>query len=698
MDNNLNLLQKKIELIIYNHRKTNEDLELLYREVLKLQTKYKQNVPKPSTILPKPLSATPSIGTSEQYARADHQHYIEGGFPEPSETLPSTVGNTSIVGTSMKYARDDHVHKYDINHVCDLSNDQIINGTKTFTKIITDEIKNIEIPDVSGTMALTSDIPTDYVDLSTDQTINGTKTFTKIITDEINNVIIPSETGTMALLSDIPDSINTTNFVTTNTDQNITGTKTFTKIITDEIKNITIPSEAGTMVIIDDDNNTENISGFNIEDNTLIIPKIDGTLVVKDDNNKTVNINGFTIDSNTISLPSTTGTIALTSNIPSASTTTPETVGTTAATYGSGTIYARSNHRHAIDTSIVCTLATNQTITGTKTFSTTPRLTTLSYNGTYNISVPNSSGTMALTSNIPTDFPPKSHATSSTTYGVGTSSNYGHVKLSTDGESALGIQRNSSTTINLNNYTTDGIYTFIGQVTNGPSNYSGDYYANSTLIVLNGATSKRTQIFHSPDTLRTWTRYYNGSWQAWYENIDTYSTQTIGGYKTFSNAPRTTAISYNGSYNISLPNKSGTMATTADIPSVSGMVTTTGSQSLYNKLIYAPNFQDITSTTTYYSSTYLKSAGRRYDLGKLHVYYNGTRHPSNRGGETSYKNWFDLGIAPNQKVPVFIQSETYHSTKGMFAYATEANGWGYVWDEVGVTKNQWVFIFAIWVD
>jgi len=106
-------------------------------------------------------------------------------------------------------------------------------------------------PNASGTIALTSDIPTSstYVDLTSAQTITGIKTFTNeqlfgngitltggyitytsgsfnltlntnILTAN-RNIYLPDASGTVALTSNLAD------FVTTNTMQTITGLKTF---------------------------------------------------------------------------------------------------------------------------------------------------------------------------------------------------------------------------------------------------------------------------------------------------------------------------------------------------------------------------------------------------------------------------------------------------------------------------------------
>lgn len=108
-----------------------------------------------------------------------------------------------------------------------------------------------QLPKANGTLALTSDIPTDYVDLSTAQTIGGKKTFTGGVTaanftaqgtnestiyggtqmvhtfsDNTKlNLQYPKKSGnqTIATVDDIP---NVSNMVTTDTEQTITAAKT----------------------------------------------------------------------------------------------------------------------------------------------------------------------------------------------------------------------------------------------------------------------------------------------------------------------------------------------------------------------------------------------------------------------------------------------------------------------------------------
>lgn len=120
------------------------------------------------------------------------------------------------------------------------------------------------------------------------------------------------------------------------------------------------------------------------------------------------------------------------SAIPSASTTSPSMDGT--ASYGSGTTWARADHVHPTDTSRAPTShASSATTYGTGTSSNYGHLklsdSTSSTSGT-------SGGIAATPSAVKAAYDlangkaPTSHASSATTYGTGTDTNYGHLKLS----------------------------------------------------------------------------------------------------------------------------------------------------------------------------------------------------------------------------------------------------------------------------
>lgn len=161
---------------------------------------------------------------------------------------------------------------------------------------------NINLPTTTGTLALTSDIPslTNYVTLNTNQSITGTKTFDSNaleITDGFfasnfdqpllaGNITLslPTTTGTIALTSDIP---SLTNYVTLNTSQTITASKIFPggvinvtdgsfladiypSTMTDDVT-LTLPDTTGTLALLSD------IPGLNtiqVDDGSAASPSI----------------------------------------------------------------------------------------------------------------------------------------------------------------------------------------------------------------------------------------------------------------------------------------------------------------------------------------------------------------------------------------------------------------------------------------
>lgn len=391
------------------------------------------------------------------------------------------------------------------------------------------------------------------------------------------------------------------------------------------------------------------------------------------------------------------------------------------------------------DMSDVSYKSINETITGDKIFTGNVKFSgTITNNSNHLVTLPDKDGTLATLDDIPEPLDTEPFVTKSDDQTISGQKTFQSTiivpSISYDGAKILNVPNTDSTiatTYDLGSYVTLGTvqdisaqktFTVAPKISTNSLKSSSNYTVtipNNTCTLMTIDTAQnvtKQKTFITPPQFNNNGFYNSYGYLISFPNLAQSATlatinrdQTISGINTFSKTIKLTdGIQHSSGSKISVPTTSGTMALTSDIPSVSGMVTTTGTQTLINKTLTSPiinnptisypSFNNITSTTTYYNSTYLESAGKRYDMGKLHIYYNGTRHPANRSGEASYKNWFDLGIAPNQKVPIFIQSETWHSTKGMFAYATEAKGHGYVWDEIGVTKNQWVFIFAIWVD
>lgn len=96
---------------------------------------------------------------------------------------------------------------------------------------------DINVPTSAGTLALTSQIPTNstYVDLTTNQSISGTKTFSTnpqiaaITSDGTHTQTLPTTTGTVALTSDIPTNATYVDLTST---QTISGAKTVSNVLT----------------------------------------------------------------------------------------------------------------------------------------------------------------------------------------------------------------------------------------------------------------------------------------------------------------------------------------------------------------------------------------------------------------------------------------------------------------------------------
>lgn len=69
--------------------------------------------PASSVVGPDAYGASPAVGTSLDYARADHDHGLpaaQAGTPATSVTGPDAYGASAVVGTSTNYARQDHDH------------------------------------------------------------------------------------------------------------------------------------------------------------------------------------------------------------------------------------------------------------------------------------------------------------------------------------------------------------------------------------------------------------------------------------------------------------------------------------------------------------------------------------------------------------------------------------------------------------
>lgn len=276
-------------------------------------------------------------------------------------TLPSTSGTLSLTsGGGGAYV--------------DLGSNQTITGVKTFSTnpqiaaITADGIHVATIPSTTGTLALTSDIPTNstYVDLTSTQTITGAKTFTiprfaQVTSDGAHIQTLPTSTGTFALTSQIPTN---STYVDLTTTQTISGAKTFSTnpqiaaITPDGVNTVTVPTATGTVAL------TSQIPTNSTYVDLTTSQIIGGT---KQFSSAPVIGTGTLITgARTFTLPASTGTLALTSQIP------------TNSTY--------------VD------LTSTQTISGAKTFSTNPQISAITPDGTHTFTIPTTTGTAALTS------------------------------------------------------------------------------------------------------------------------------------------------------------------------------------------------------------------------------------------------------------------------------------------------------------
>ena len=120
-------------------------------------------------------------------------------------------------------------------------------GTRVLTLLATGTTvsKTITFPDVTGTVALISNIPTDIMTLTTSQNVVGTKifgngtfklqnaaeTYTTLLQARVSSsaktINLPDSNGTVALLSNCGTP---SNYVTLNTTQDISGIKTFSPL------------------------------------------------------------------------------------------------------------------------------------------------------------------------------------------------------------------------------------------------------------------------------------------------------------------------------------------------------------------------------------------------------------------------------------------------------------------------------------
>ena len=347
--------------------------------------------------------------------------------------------NTNVYGSLFK----DHIRFYDGTSF----NQEIYAGVVTANRVLT-------IPDASGTIALTSDIPniSNFVDFTTAQTITGEKTF--------NNIIVNDQAGStdykLNVLSGQFDITNTVNgnffrvqnntlkfresggFINTFDYGSITANQTYT-----------MPDATGTLALTDVDNQFSVSQQFDdnivVRDYSTFIPEISfptpmnlgkiiyggtsadfklytssgnkyygfGTDVIVYNNQLNVKSNldfsSINTSDKTFTFPNTSGTIALTSDVSNVSDFMKQVNAGTGEIYWFGaypgnTVNANNNGTYIlIDDSTVQDIAL--VADGGVRISSTTASATLKTNLltlSRDFEFPNASGTLALTSDIPT--------------------------------------------------------------------------------------------------------------------------------------------------------------------------------------------------------------------------------------------------------------------------------------------------------
>lgn len=249
---------------------------------------------------------------------------------------------------------------------------QTIDGIKTFTAYTpftkgfynTQTTANIKLPTAAGTL----------VSMDVNSKIQNTSGFT----DGTYTLSIPTLTSNkiIATTSDIPSS---SNFITTdNTSQIATGTKRFYDLRVGDgtstdayigihdsygIRAFSFPKVFGRLMADTDGVTTNTVQSITKQKRfkSGIIVDSGGTAVFANSSREIRSASNDAL-SGLLShyLPTSTGTLI---NENYASTSYPMSVGAGTASYGSGLLYARSNHNHSVDTNSVCTLTATQTLT-----------------------------------------------------------------------------------------------------------------------------------------------------------------------------------------------------------------------------------------------------------------------------------------------------------------------------------------------
>lgn len=420
----------------------------------------------------------------------------------------------------------------------------------------------LTLPSSSGTLALSADIPVGSVTLNTAQTITGVKTFTanpviSAITHGIYTSTIPNETGTLAQIEDLDDYVDKT------TAQTIAGIKTFS----DPVKHSAGASNLPSITFAGDQN-----SGV-----YLPAPGVVGLTV------STVDVQGWT-SSRAVIMGGSVGTPSLGFG-----------ADTTSGLYRSGTdqIGVTITGSNVIDFHADGVHLGNNLYMAGHTIQNTGTLT-----------LPTSTGTLALTSDIPTNATYVDKTTAQTIGGIKTfsaapvfSAGAGfNTQLITNAKlrtSDVSFADNSDTTKNLS-VILSGVSTGVNHFLQFSGTLATTYTfparagGGSTTLVddLNNQTLQGIITFSQTPVFSTITF------------VNTTTAQTISGVKTFSANPVISQITNIGT--LTLPTDTGVVALIADIPTNATYVDKTTAQTVGGVKTFssAPVISSITNTGT----------------------------------------------------------------------------------------------------